>query len=65
MPSPGPCFPNSVNVLAIYVLGYANEVGEAFRSLVHVRWVRFSYVVASTYVCADAASKGSEAAEVN
>jgi len=41
-------------------LGYANEVGESFRALVHVNWVRFSYVVASTYVCADAASKGND-----
>ncbi|ESO02423.1 hypothetical protein HELRODRAFT_155821 [Helobdella robusta] len=39
---------------------YSNEVGESFRALVHVNWVRFSYVVASTYVCADAASKGKE-----
>ncbi|KAK3600301.1 hypothetical protein CHS0354_027145 [Potamilus streckersoni] len=42
-------------------LGYANEVGESFRSLVHVNVVRFSYVVASGYVVADAVSKGIEA----
>ncbi|XP_067949473.1 mitochondrial fission process protein 1-like isoform X2 [Watersipora subatra] len=39
-------------------LGYANEVGEAFRSFVHVNVVRASYVVASCYVMADAAHKG-------
>jgi len=27
-------------------LGYANEVGEAFRALMHVRWVRAAYGVA-------------------
>ncbi|CAE1260764.1 MTFP1 [Acanthosepion pharaonis] len=44
-------------------LGYANEVGEAFRALVHVNVVRFSYVVACSYVAADANHKGSLAAE--
>lgn len=38
-------------------LGYANEVGESFRSVMNVRWVWLSYGVASTYVLADAASK--------
>jgi fission process protein 1 len=38
-------------------LGYANEVGEAFRALVHVRWVKLSYVVASGYVLADTQDK--------
>ncbi|KAL3856912.1 hypothetical protein ACJMK2_011618 [Sinanodonta woodiana] len=42
-------------------LGYANEVGESFRSQVHVNVVRFSYVVASGYVVADAVSKGIDA----
>ena len=32
------------------LLGYANEVGEAFRALVHVNWVKLSYGVASAYV---------------
>ena len=45
-------------------VGYANEVGESFRALIHVNWVRFSYVVASSYVCADAASKGQDASKV-
>jgi hypothetical protein len=44
--------------------GYANEVGESFRALIHVNWVRFSYVVASSYVCADAASKGKDISQV-
>jgi len=35
------------------LLGYSNEVGEAFRALVHVNWVRLSYGVASAYVLAD------------
>ena len=42
------------------LLGYANEVGEAFRQLVPVSVVRFSYVVASTYCFGDALSKGLE-----
>ncbi|VDM46000.1 unnamed protein product [Toxocara canis] len=41
----------------IRLLGYANEVGEAFRALVPVNLVRFSYVVAFGYVCADTADK--------
>lgn len=44
--------------------GYANEVGEAFRSLVPVSVVRLSYVVASGYVCADAYHKGDQAQQV-
>lgn len=39
-------------------LGYANEVGEAFRVLVPASVVRFSYVVASGYVVADSFHKG-------
>eukprot|EP00112_Aurelia_sp_Birch-Aquarium-sp1_P026828 Seg976.3 transcript_id=Seg976.3/GoldUCD/mRNA.D3Y31 product="Mitochondrial fission process protein 1" protein_id=Seg976.3/GoldUCD/D3Y31 len=42
----------------IRLLGYANEVGEAFRALVP-RWlVNSSYAVASLYCFADASSKG-------
>ncbi|KAK3084429.1 hypothetical protein FSP39_013489, partial [Pinctada imbricata] len=44
-------------------IGYANEVGEAFRAQVHVNLVRLSYVVASGYVVADAVHKGQEASE--
>jgi Mitochondrial 18 KDa protein (MTP18) len=46
-------------IISLMSTGYANEVGESFRALIHVNWVRFSYGVASSYVCADAASKGS------
>ena len=52
-------------MILLQCVGYANEVGESFRALVHVNLVRFSYVVSSTYVCADAASKGSDVAQVD
>jgi fission process protein 1 len=38
-------------------MGYANEVGESFRSLVSVSVVRASYVVAFGYVFADCVDK--------
>ncbi|KAL1116895.1 hypothetical protein AAG570_005364 [Ranatra chinensis] len=41
----------------IRYLGYANEIGEAFRAVVHRRWVNLSYGVASGYVLCDAGSK--------
>jgi len=44
----------------VRLLGYANEVGEAFRALVHVRWVKASYGVASAYVLADTFDKASK-----
>ncbi|XP_062593057.1 mitochondrial fission process protein 1-like [Saccostrea cucullata] len=44
-------------------LGYSNEVGEAFRAQVHVRWVYLSYFVASGYVVADAIHKGWETSQ--
>uniref|UniRef100_A0A8C8ZZN0 Mitochondrial fission process protein 1 n=1 Tax=Prolemur simus TaxID=1328070 RepID=A0A8C8ZZN0_PROSS len=44
-------------------LGYANEVGEAFRSLVPAAVVWLSYGVASSYVLADAIDKGKKAGE--
>ena len=47
------------------ISGYANEVGEAFRAQVHVNIVRLSYVVASSYVVADACHKGYRASEVS
>ncbi|KAF7688571.1 mitochondrial fission process protein 1 [Silurus meridionalis] len=43
-------------------LGYANEVGEAFRALVPVSMVWASYAVATAYVSADAVDKGKKAA---
>uniref|UniRef100_A0AC11BVZ3 Mitochondrial fission process 1 n=1 Tax=Ovis aries TaxID=9940 RepID=A0AC11BVZ3_SHEEP len=42
-------------------LGYANEVGEAFRSLVPAAVVWLSYAVSSSYVLADAIDKGKKA----
>ncbi|XP_072456066.1 mitochondrial fission process protein 1 [Notamacropus eugenii] len=42
-------------------LGYANEVGEAFRAIVPTSVVWLSYGVASSYVVADAVDKGKKA----
>ncbi|XP_046360302.2 mitochondrial fission process protein 1-like [Haliotis rufescens] len=42
----------------IRYFGYANEVGESFRALIHVNWVRLSYLTASGYVVADSIHKG-------
>ena len=44
--------------------GYANEVGEAFRPLVPVEIVYFSYVIAITYILADTVDKGKKGSEV-
>ncbi|KAJ7987317.1 hypothetical protein DPEC_G00337470 [Dallia pectoralis] len=49
----------------IRFLGYANEVGEAFRALVPVSAVWATYAVASVYVSADALDKGKKAALVH
>ena len=38
--------------------GYANEVGEAFRHIVAVRWVYLTYLVSSGYVTAHALQQG-------
>ncbi|XP_038137955.1 mitochondrial fission process protein 1 [Cyprinodon tularosa] len=46
-------------------LGYANEVGEAFRALVPVSFVWGSYAVSTAYVTADAVDKGKKAAVVH
>ncbi|XP_069475413.1 mitochondrial fission process protein 1 [Ambystoma mexicanum] len=46
-------------------LGYANEVGEAFRALVPVKLVWASYGVATAYVTADAVDKGRRAAVIH
>ena len=42
--------------------GYANEVGEAFRPLVPVEAVYFSYVIAIVYILADTVDKGRKGA---
>merc|ERR1712210_438234 len=44
--------------------GYANEVGEAFRALVSVTFVRATYGVASAYVLADTADKATKMSKV-
>ena len=44
-------------------LGYANEVGEAFRPLVPVEVVYFSYVAAISYILADTVDKGKKGSE--
>lgn len=44
-------------IIFFFFLGYANEVGEAFRPSVHVSWVRLSYGIASAYVLADTLDK--------
>ena len=44
----------------VRLLGYANEVGEAFRALVSVKFVYASYGVASAYVLADTYDKASK-----
>ncbi|KAG5866288.1 hypothetical protein JTB14_023251 [Gonioctena quinquepunctata] len=41
----------------IRYLGYSNEVGEAFRSIIGNRWVNLSYAVATLYVLADTTDK--------
>ncbi|XP_069684110.1 mitochondrial fission process protein 1 [Periplaneta americana] len=41
----------------VRLLGYANEVGEAFRPLIHVNWVRLSYGISSAYVLTDTMDK--------
>ncbi|CAH1963524.1 unnamed protein product [Acanthoscelides obtectus] len=41
-------------------LGYANEVGEAFRSIIGAKWVNFTYFVATLYVLADTADKSAK-----
>ncbi|XP_018334786.1 mitochondrial fission process protein 1 isoform X2 [Agrilus planipennis] len=41
----------------IRYLGYANEVGEAFRGFIGSRLVHYSYAVASLYMLADTVDK--------
>ena len=41
----------------IRLIGYANEVGESFRQLIHVRYVQLTYVASTTYCALDALSK--------
>lgn len=46
-------------------LGYANEIGEAFRSIVPNSIVWLSYAVASGYVLADTINNGFKAYQVS
>ena len=48
---------------ALRYLGYANEVGEAFRPLVPVELVYFSYFAAISYILADTVDKGKQGSE--
>ncbi|XP_030847553.1 mitochondrial fission process protein 1 [Strongylocentrotus purpuratus] len=62
------CAPKEVDIYRdtpIRYLGYANEVGEAFRALIPKSAVWATYGVASAYVLADARHKGQEAAKLN
>jgi len=43
--------------IPVRLLGYAVEVGEAFKPSIHVRWVRLIYGIASAYVLADTLDK--------
>lgn len=45
------------NLPSCLILGYTNEVGEAFRALVPTKAVWFTYGVACAYVGCDAADK--------
>lgn len=47
----------SVDCVVYWVLGYANEIGEAFRPVVSSKYVNLSYAVAVAYVMADCADK--------
>ena len=53
---------HSLNVLSFS--GYANEVGEAFRSMIPVSLVRSTYIVALGYATADALDKSHKAHKV-
>ncbi|XP_018560969.1 mitochondrial fission process protein 1 isoform X2 [Anoplophora glabripennis] len=46
-------------------LGYSNEVGEAFRSIIGSKWVNFTYAVATVYVLADTTDKSIKSYKVN
>ncbi|EFO23906.1 hypothetical protein LOAG_04576 [Loa loa] len=50
---------------AIRFLGYANEIGEAFRAWIPANAVRLSYVVAMGYVFSDTADKSRKTYQLN
>lgn len=45
------------NLVQTYFTGYTNEVGEAFRPLIHKNLVNLSYAAATLYVFADVRDK--------
>lgn len=47
------------------VAGYANEVGEAFRSIIGTKWVNVTYGIATLYVLADTGHKSVESYKVS
>ncbi|XP_019871831.1 mitochondrial fission process protein 1 [Aethina tumida] len=49
----------------IRYLGYANEVGEAFRGWIGSKWVNATYGVATLYVLADTIDKSINSYETN
>nr|XP_022920468.1 mitochondrial fission process protein 1 isoform X3 [Onthophagus taurus] len=49
----------------IRYLGYANEIGEAFRTTIGSRWVAATYGVATMYVLADTIDKTRKSYMVN
>ncbi|XP_044514810.1 mitochondrial fission process protein 1 isoform X2 [Gracilinanus agilis] len=62
MPNRGPdAQPDFYRDTWVRYLGYANEVGEAFRAMVPPSVVWLSYGVATSYVVADAVDKGKKA----
>ncbi|XP_076256704.1 mitochondrial fission process protein 1, partial [Rhynchophorus ferrugineus] len=46
-------------------LGYANEIGEAFRSIIGTKWVNVTYGIATVYVLADTADKSIHSFKTN
>ena len=47
-----------IYTLPYIIAGYANEVGEAFRNMVHLRFVYLSYAISSGYVISHAIARG-------
>lgn len=43
--------------MKLFVTGYANEVGEAFRRQIGAKWAACTYGVATLYVLADTTDK--------
>lgn len=54
-----PLFHSTDSRQSKFLTGYANEVGEAFRHMVPVKLVYFSYLVSSAYVLSHSVTRGS------